>query len=124
MTTLDQRKAVYQKAIISTNQRDLSKFRVEINDSYCKYEDELIKLFETIPNWQTYLTDKQLQISQLYINYKNTCAIDTHLKLANGVSYHTLFGSMKNEKQVGGVLKKLRNVVKVLETVKKRKEGK
>jgi transcription-repair coupling factor (superfamily II helicase) len=124
MTTLEQRKKLYQQAAVATNKRDLSKFRAEINDYYCKYEDELTKLLETIPHWETHLTDKQLQITKLYVNYKNTCAIDTALKLANGVAYHTLFGSMKNEKQVGGVLKKLRNVNKVLQDIQKKKGGK
>lgn len=121
--SIEQRKAVYKMAAIATNQRDLRKFRAETKDYYCKHEDELIKLVETVPNWQSYLTDKQLKIVELYINFRNTSAVDTHLSLTNGVTYHTLFGSMKDNQKVGGVLKKLQNAQKMLQKINDRKKG-
>ena len=120
-STLEQRRAIYSRSAVAINQRELSKFRAETNDYFCRHEEELMALIQKIPNWQTYLTDKQLQVVQLYVSNPNTCAIDTQLKLANGVSWHTLFGTVKDNKSTGGVLKKLKSVQKKLDDIAKKK---
>lgn len=124
MSTLEQRKKYYQQSIIDAHKRSLMKARIEFNDSFCKDEEKLIELTEKLPNWQSYLTEKQLKILQLYISYRNTSAIDNQLKLTNGVSYHTLFGNNKNGKNVeGGVLKKLSKVYEIYLKIQNKKKN-
>jgi hypothetical protein len=122
MLTLEQRKAIYRKAADVINERNLQKFRVETKDYFCKYETELIDLTNKIANWQTYLTDKQLKILQLYLSYRNTSAVDNLLGITNGTTYRTLFGSIKNNQQIGGVFKKLRNVYNTLQIINDRRK--
>lgn len=122
MNDIQQRRNIYKKSIDNKCERDLIKFRVQTGDYFCKHEEELLNLINTIPNWETYLTDKQLQITKIYVGCRNTTNVDIHLGLTNGLAYHTLFGSIKNKTQVGGVLKKLQIVKQRLDMINKNKK--
>ncbi|MFW6007958.1 MAG: hypothetical protein ACOCP8_01725 [archaeon] len=123
MSVENYKKSVYAAATREINEREMRKIRSSSYEHNCRHEDELIKLIKEIPNWGTYLTKKQYVITKLFISYRNTSAIDLQLKLTNGVSWHTLFGTTKagSKKVEGGVLKKLRYVKQILNKIKKQK---
>jgi hypothetical protein len=124
MTLLNERRFIYNSAAIATNERDLRKYKAATEDQFCKFESEFIELTNNLPNWKTYLTEKQLIISELYVSNHNAGAIDVQLHLGPGTAYHSLFGTIINNKQVGGVFKKLQNAYTVYQKVNLKKGGK
>lgn len=71
----------------------------------------LIKLIELIPNWETYLTDKQLEVANQYIKCLNATEVDFALNLTIGTTQQRLFGSSKSQ----GALGKLETVIDKLQ---------
>lgn len=71
----------------------------------------LIKLIELIPNWETYLTDKQLEVANQYIKRLNASEVDFALNLNVGTTQQRLFGGSKSQ----GALGKLESVVDKLQ---------
>ena len=119
MKDIQKRRSVYKKVLDNSYERDLLKFRAKTGDYFCKNEQDLLNLINTIPNWETYLTDKQLKVTQLYIGCRNATSVDIQVGLTTGVSYHTLFGCTKDGVHVGGVLKKLKFVKHRLNEINK-----
>lgn len=122
MSSLEERRKIYNQSSINMGERELRKLRIETKDYFCKYEYELLDLVNKIPNWETYLTPKQCKIVSTYINVRNTTAVDIQLNLTNGVSWHTLFGSVKKDVSgEGGVYKKLKKVYEKLQYIESKK---
>ena len=117
--SLEERKVIYSNSIVSINDKELRKFKEYSNYKECKDESLLLKLIKDIPLWETYLTPKQVEITKIYIGCRNASAVDIHLNLSDGQTWHTLFGKDKIES--GGVLKKLKNVEKIMNSINKRK---
>lgn len=62
---------------------------------------QLIKLTEVIPNWETYLTAKQLEATQIYIKCLNASEVDYQLNLSTGTAHQRLFGSSTSKGAIG-----------------------
>jgi hypothetical protein len=120
--TLEQRKRVYAQSAIAMNKRHLQQFRIETKDYFCKYEGELVDLIEKIPNWESYLTEKQLDTVKLYLSLRNSSDVGKQLGLSGGGAYNILFGTVKNNRVEGGVLKKLKNAYATLQKIEERKK--
>lgn len=69
------------------------------NESY--NQKRFIFLIGQIPNWEVYLTDKQLECAKLYISNLDNCMVDDKLNLRQGTSYNRLFGSGKSKGAIG-----------------------
>ena len=71
----------------------------------------LLRLIEIIPNWETYLTSKQLEAAEQYIKCVNCCEVDYKLNLNVGTAQQRLFGNSTSK----GALGKLEEIVQRLE---------
>ena len=65
------------------------------------FEKRLIELISIIPNWETYLTEKQLESSEQFIRYLNCSEVDYKLGLSNGTTKNRLFGDSINKGAIG-----------------------
>jgi hypothetical protein len=75
-----------------------------LNDIYKDLPDNglrLMKLIELIPNWETYLTDKQLEVANQYIKCLNASEVDFALNLNIGTTQQRLFGGSKSQGALG-----------------------
>lgn len=107
----------YKDFSINYRKLEYEKFRKDINEPISKYEYQLEKLIDEIPIWETHFNEKQVNITNLFLNVKNASLVDEYLKLSKGTSWHTLFG----ESGKGGVLGKLKNVSLKLNKLNKEK---
>ena len=53
----------------------------EINKGVSDSGLRLLRLIEIIPNWETYLTAKQLEAAEQYIKCMNACEVDYKLNV-------------------------------------------
>lgn len=74
--------------------------------------NKFIFLLGKIPNWEIYLTDKQLECAKIFITTLNVAKTDDILKLTPGSSYKRLFGCKTSKGAIGS----LQNVYTKLET--------
>lgn len=123
--SLQQRKNLYGKAVVDNGERNLKELRIKSNDYFCKYEIELIELTNNIPNWESYLTDQQVKILKLYLNYRNVSDVTHELGWQGNSVYNILFGNYQKGKDYemkGGILKKLRSVNEKLIKIRGKKD--
>jgi len=88
-----------------------SKVLREINKGVSDSGLRLLRLIEIIPNWETYLTAKQLEAAEEYIKCMNACEVDYKLNLNMGTTQQRLFGNSTSK----GALGRLEEIVKRLE---------
>lgn len=74
-------------------------------------QKRLLFLIGKVPNWELYLTDKQLEATKLYISILDASLVDDKLNLGRGSSHTRLFGGAKNKGAIG----KLEEAYKKLE---------
>lgn len=86
------------------------KVLAEVNKNITDSGLRLLYLIEVIPNWETYLTSKQLEATKSYIKCNISSEVDYELKLTTGVAHNRLFGNSKSK----GALGKLEEVYKML----------
>ena len=86
------------------------KVLAEVNRNITDSGLRLLYLIEVIPNWETYLTSKQLEATKSYIHCNVSSEVDYELKLSTGVAHNRLFGNSKSK----GALGKLEEVYKIL----------
>jgi hypothetical protein len=96
-----------QKSIDYYNSKVLNEINKGLTDSGLR----LLKLIEIIPNWETYLTPKQLEATECYIKCLNASEVDYRLNFSSGTAQQRLFGSSTSK----GALGKLEEIVKRLE---------
>lgn len=85
----------------------LNEIHKGVSDSGLK----LLRLIEIIPNWETYLTSKQLEAAEEYVKCMNCCEVDYKLNLNIGTAQQRLFGNSTSK----GALGRLEEVVRRLE---------
>lgn len=73
----------------------------EINKGLSGKGQRLQYLIETIPNWETYITDKQLEVAKLYVTCLNASDVDYKLDLRIGTTQQRLFGSSTSKGALG-----------------------
>lgn len=118
------RKNIYTQASIRVRERMASKVTKDLNKILDKNRTddyrEFIKLTQTVPNWKTYLTEKQLEVVDLFLKILNCAAVDSQLKLNEGITYTRLFGnrSHKNERGAFGALEQASKKIKKIQAKK------
>ena len=101
----------YEDATLRSIEKNNSRVLKEIYSNVPDSGLRLLHLIEKIPNWETYLTDKQLEAAERYIKCLNACEVDYQLNLNTGTAQQRLFGSSTSK----GALGKLEEVIKRLE---------
>lgn len=101
----------YGDAETKSAEQYTSKVLGEINKGMSDSGLRLLRLIEIIPNWETYLTDKQLEAAEEYIKCLNACEVDYKLNLNIGTAQQRLFGNSTSK----GALGKLEETVSKLE---------
>ena len=101
----------YGDAAVKSAENYANKVLIEINKNVTDSGLRLLHLIEIIPNWETYLTPKQLEATKKYVKCLNSSEVDYELNLSTGVAYNRLFGNSKNK----GALGKLEDVYKILD---------
>ncbi|MNB73740.1 hypothetical protein D3C81_496920 [compost metagenome] len=114
----------YGEASLKVRERFSSKIKNDLNRSATDSSIKFMKLIEIIPNWETYLTEKQLQSAKKYITTLNAYEVDYQLRLNAGTTHQRLFGS-KTSKGAIGRLEQVYNALEnqgYFEEQKKKKE--
>lgn len=101
----------YEEVVQKSAEKYTSKVLNEIHKGVSDSGLRLLKLIEVIPNWETYLTSKQLEAAERYIKCLNACEVDYQLNLNIGTTQQRLFGSSTSK----GALGRLEEIVKRLE---------
>ena len=109
MSTLEQRRAMYQQSTVKNSESFLKNVRQTDNERVCRHEGQLLSLIEKVENWESYLTDRQLQITKSFINHRSPASVDVQLSLKPSTAYKILFGPM-NHSIVQGVTAKLQKI--------------
>jgi len=101
----------YGDAAAKSAEQYTSKVLNEIHKGVSDSGLQLLRLIEIIPNWETYLTAKQLEAAEEYIKCLNCCEVDYKLNLNTGIAQQRLFGNSTSK----GALGRLEEIVKRLE---------
>lgn len=101
----------YDEATLRSSEKYTSKILNDIQKGMPDSGLRLLKLIEIIPNWETYLTVKQLESAERYIKCLSATEVDYQLNLNIGTTQQRLFGSSTSK----GALGKLEETVKILE---------
>lgn len=101
----------YRDAEVKSAEQFTLKVLGEINKGVSDSGLRLLRLIEIIPNWETYLTDKQLEAAEEYIKCLNACEVDYKLNLHIGTTQQRLFGNSTSK----GALGRLEEIVNRLE---------
>lgn len=88
-----------------------SKVKIQLNKNVTDYGLRFIKLTSLIPNWETYLTQKQREAAERYLKCFNAYEVDYQLRLSSGTTHQRLFGSKTSK----GALGRLEEIFKMLE---------
>ena len=107
------KKNVYIAASIRIRERMSSKVKSKLDKKVIDDGMYFVKLTQTIPNWKTYLTKKQLEVVDHYLKSMSTSEVDIKLNLVEGTTYHRLFG--KGSPKDKGAFGTLKKVYKMLE---------
>lgn len=101
----------YGDASLRVREKFASKVRQDLNKNVPDSGMRFVKLTELIPNWETYLTEKQLESAKKYIQCLNAYEVDYQLRLNSGTTHQRLFGNKTSK----GALGRLEQVYKSLE---------
>lgn len=101
----------YGDASLKAREYFSNKVKTQLNKNVTDYGKRFIKLTSEIPNWETYLTPKQLEVAIRYLKTMNAHEIDWQLKLTSGTTHQRLFGSKTSKGAIG----RLEEVYKMLE---------
>lgn len=91
----------YGSAAIKSMEKFSNKVLLEINKSLPDSGLKLLNLIEIIPNWETYLTDKQLESTKEYIKHLSASEVDYRLGLRIGTTQQRLFGTISSKGALG-----------------------
>lgn len=107
-----ERESRYKDASLRAQESISNKIKTQLNKSATDSGLRLLKLISVIPNWETYLTAKQLEVARKYVKCMSAYEVDHQLKLSYGTTQQRLFGNNKTSK---GALGRLEEVAKLLE---------
>ncbi len=77
------------------------KVMAEVNKNMTDSGSRLIYLISKIPNWESYLTAKQLEAVKSFIKNNIASEVDYELNLSSGTAYSRIFGSGKSKGALG-----------------------
>lgn len=115
----------YGEASLRASDSFTSQVKSELNRNLSDNSLKFLKYTELIPNWETYLTTKQLESAKKFITLLNSNEVDYQLNLNQGTTHQRLFGSKTSK----GALGRLEEVYEALEEkgyyeqIKKKKEA-
>ncbi|MNJ90621.1 hypothetical protein D3C87_82550 [compost metagenome] len=101
----------YGEASLRSREYLSSKVKKELNKNITDYALRFVKLTSLIPNWETYLTSKQLESATRYLKCYNATDVDHQLKLTYGTTHQRLFGGSSSK----GALGRLEEIYQMLE---------
>ncbi|MDF2534124.1 MAG: hypothetical protein K0R18_281 [Bacillales bacterium] len=101
----------YGDASLRAREYLASKVKTQLNKNVTDYGLRFIKLTSLIPNWETYLTQKQRESAERYLKCFNAYDVDHRMKLSSGTTHQRLFGSKTSK----GALGRLEEIYKMLE---------
>ena len=101
----------YGDAALKSAEKYTSKVLAEIHKGVPDSGLRFLKLTELVPNWETYLTTKQLEAAEKYIKCLNASEVDYQLNLCIGTAQQRLFGNSTSKGAIG----KLEEIIKRLE---------
>lgn len=102
----------YGNASLKVREHFSNKVKSQLNKSVTDQGLRFIKLTSIIPNWETYLTEKQREVAVRYLRTMNAYDVDYQLKLTNGTTHQRLFGSKTSKGAIG----RLEEAYKILES--------
>lgn len=102
----------YGDASLRVHERMQTKIKSQLNKSVTDSGLRFLKLIEAVPNWETYLTVKQLEVAKRYVTCMSAYEVDHQLKLSYGTTQQRLFGNNKTSK---GAIGRLEEVARRLE---------
>lgn len=114
----------YGEASLKASESFTSQVKRDLNKNLSDNSLRFLKLTELIPNWETYLTTKQLESAKKYISLLNAYEVDYQLKLTSGTTHQRLFGN-KSSKGALGRLEEIHSALQekgYYEKVKKKSE--
>lgn len=99
------RKSFYSQASIQLRdwyaKQQRNKY-VNQNDNVSEYGRQLLKLIKIIPNWETYLTARQVQAVKSYVINLHASEVAKELAVEDSTAYEILFGR-KNGRSLGAL---------------------
>lgn len=79
----------------------VSKLKSQMNKNVTDHGLRFLKLIEVIPNWETYLTPKQLEVARKYVTCLSAQEVDYQMKLNVGITQQRLFGGSGSKGALG-----------------------
>jgi len=105
-------KNIYNEASIRVREQMALKVTVPLSKNVRDDAKNFVKLTNEIQLWKTYLTEKQLEVVDLYLKVLSSSEVDHQMKLTTGTCYHRLFGSMaRGDRGVYGALLRVRKML-------------
>lgn len=104
--SLESRKQMYEQASIGIRDGYARKTRAKSNSSNGKISEKgitLMKLIDIIPNWETYLTEKQLEAVNEYKTAMSIVDVGNMLKIHASSADSRLFGDPDPKKEKGAL---------------------
>jgi hypothetical protein len=108
--SLEARKAMYEESSIGVRDKHARKVRAKSYGGNGKISEKglmLMKLIRIIPNWETYLTEKQLEAVKEYRYAMSIVDVSDRLKIHVSSADSRLFGDPNPEKKEKGALGRL-----------------
>lgn len=96
------RASVYRNFAIDNRERNATSVRKNNPKSSQPTTKKLLMLVQLVPNWETYLTEKQHEAVKLYMGFRDFAQCDEKLGLSKGGTYSRIFGD-KYQSARGGV---------------------
>lgn len=91
----------YGEASLRARENSVSKVKSEMNKGATDNSLRLLKLIDIVPNWETYLTSKQLEVAKKFVTCMSAYEVDHQLNLSFGTAQQRLFGNSSSKGAIG-----------------------
>lgn len=91
------RRSRYAAASIDVRDKSANSVRKDAGPQQARTVLRLFNLVQIVPNWETYLTEKQLEAVVLYKGNRDLNKCDEILELSKGGTYTRIFGDKYNQ---------------------------
>lgn len=93
------RRSVYSNFAVDVREKNANTVRSGLDKNFQTTIKKLMDLVQVVPNWETYLTDKQAEAVNLYMKNRDLNICDHKLGLTKGGTYTRIFGDKFNQHQ-------------------------
>lgn len=108
------RRSVYSNFSVNVREKSANSVRSGLDKNFQNTIKKLMDLVQNVPNWETYLTDKQAEAVKLYMANRDLNICDQKLGLTKGGTYTRIFGDRFNQHY--GAIGRLQKVYMGLES--------